>query len=134
MRLPCPRLVGLDARAVVGAGEGLSTQTIMVRIKKIDPEKLKHGLGDKAWGGALGPALAVVDQFPQAVLDIAVPQAKNYLDSIGITADVTLTNSPPPPRAPAEAPAALGVGVALGAVLAILGAWGYRRLTQGTSK
>lgn len=118
-------MIGLD---LLGAGENLATQTILLKIKSIDPEKLRKSLDAGSWGAALAPALAVVDQFPKLAIDTALPVAKQQLEAMGIVAELAASNAPPPPRPPAETKAALVVGAAFGAVLAIVGRWVYHRV------
>ena len=118
-------MLGLD---LLGAGEALASQTIQLRITSIDPDKLRKGLGAGAWGAALAPALAVVDEVPKLAIDMVVPVLKSKLEAMGITADVSATDTPAAPRAPSEAAAGLFVGGVLGAVLAIIGRWAYYRL------
>lgn len=119
---------------MLGAGEGLSTQAIIVRVKKVDAPKLRKSLEAGAWGAAISPALAVVDQFPQLAIDIALPIATKQLEGMGITADLTSSNNPPPPRPPAESRNALifgaAAGLALGALLSLGGTGLYHLLTR----
>jgi hypothetical protein len=123
-------MIALD---LMGAGEGLASQTILLRIRKIDTPRLKAALaadpcekcGNRPaapiWNAAVAPALAVVDQFPKLALDMALPIANKQLAGMGIEADLSASDAPPPARARGETAkaivlgAALGIGVAIGA-------------------
>jgi hypothetical protein len=127
-------LEGLDylgaAEGLLGAGEGLSTQTILLRVRSIDVSKFRAAINKGAYGAVVEPALAVVDQFPKLAVDLALPLVKQKLEALGITADLSVTNAPPPPRAPAETKTAFFIGGVLGALLAIAGAFGYSRYAR----
>jgi hypothetical protein len=118
-------MIGLD---LLGAGEGLSTQAIVVRVRNIDPAKLRAAVKAGPWGAALAPAVSVVDQFPKLALDLALPIATQELKKIGITAELAASDNPPPPRPPAETKAAITVGAVLGVLLSLGGLWVYHRL------
>ena len=125
-------MIGLD---LMGATtEGLATQTIQIRIKSIDAEKLRAEINAGTWGVALAPALAVVDAFPKMAIDIACPIIRDQLAAKGIAADVTSTEAPPPAPSPSEVPAALAVGAVAGAGLALVGRWVYSLLTRRAVK
>lgn len=118
---------------LLGAGEGLATQAVVVRVRQIDPEKLRRSLKAGAWGAILAPALAVVDQFPRQAVDLALPVAKRQLAEIGVVADLSATDAPPPPRAPAETGVAMAVGGVIGIALTLLGRWVYARFRRRSS-
>lgn len=120
-------MIGLD---LLGAGEGLATQTILLRVRSIDTEKLREKLKAGRWGALLAPSLAIVDQFPRKAIDLALPLARQQLQEIGVTADLAATDAPPPPRAPAETGVALAVGGVLGVLSTLLGRWVYARLVR----
>lgn len=109
---------GLD---VIGAGESLASYTILVRVRSVDPAKLRQAITDKPWGGAIPGAIAVVDEIPSAALDIVLPVAKSQLEKIGIMADLSRTQKPPKAAAKHESAIVLGVGAVLGIVLALVG-------------
>lgn len=112
-------MLGLD---VIGAGESLAPYTLMVHVRRIDPEKLRKGITDKPWGAALPGAIQMVDSAPELALEVALPIVKTQLEKIGITADITKTTSPPKGKPPGhEMEAVLGLGVVSGIALAILG-------------
>lgn len=123
-------MLGID---LIGAGAGLSTQTIQVRVRDVNVAKLQQAIGTKPWGLVISPALGLVDQFPQQALDMLMPIARQQLGELGITADISATNSPPPPRPPAEAKKALVIGTIMGAVLAVFARWAYHRVNRKDS-
>ena len=114
--------VGLD---ILGAGEGLASQYIVIRVRKIDTAKLKARVGGTA-GSMLPSMLAVVDSFPAQALEIAIPFVKKEMLGAGIDAEVTATTAPPPPAPPTKP--LLALGVALGGGLVVGGFYLYRWL------
>jgi hypothetical protein len=111
-------MLGLD---LIGAGESLAAHTIMLRIRSIDTAKFRKAVTEKAWGGAIPGAIAMVDAAPQFALEVALPVAKTQLAAMGITADLSTTQSPPTRTPPHEMAFVLGLGTAVGIVLAIIG-------------
>lgn len=115
-------------------GDGLQAQYIVVNVRHIDAEKLKQALGTKGLADAgLSAALTIVDSQPRAALDLGLPIAKRYLrDNLGVDAELTAANVPPPVRQKSEffGGAVFGAGaVALFAGIGY-GAWRlvFRRL------
>lgn len=122
-------MIGLD---LIGAGEGLASQTIMVRVKRIDADKLRESVaGKKLWGGVIPMAISAMDSVPEYALGAVLPVAKAQLADIGITADLSTTKSPPSPNAPHEGLILLSVGAVLGAALAFIGRAVYARMKRG---
>ncbi len=109
---------GID---IIGAGESLAPYTIMVRVKKVDPAKLRAGITDKPWGAALPGAVQMVDSAPELALEVVLPIVKTQLENIGITADITKTTSPPKGSSSREMLVVLALGTAVGIVLALAG-------------
>ena len=127
-------MIALD---LMGAGAGLATQTIMVRIRNIDTALLKKSIAGSTpcakcgfvgpapeWANALATAIALADTFPSAALTAAMPIAKQQLREIGITADLSTTKTAPGAWSPGD----VTVGAVLGILMAIAARWGYRRL------
>ncbi len=111
-------MLGLD---LIGAGENLAAYTIMVKIRKVDPDKLrKVAAGDASWGGILPMAITVADSAPKASLEIVLPIVKAQMEKIGITADLSTTEKAPKTGAPHEMAIVLGAGTVLGLALALL--------------
>lgn len=106
---------GLD---VIGAGENLSAYTILVRIRSIDTAKLQA----KAGSGVIPGAIAMANEMPQLALETALPVVKAQVEKIGITADFSIAQTQKAPKAgaPHEMAVVLGVGAALGGMLALI--------------
>lgn len=115
---------GLD---VIGAGENLAAYTILLRVRSIDADKLRRAVTDKAWGGAIPGAIAVVDSAPKFALEMALPILKSQLEKAGIMADLSTTQKAPKSGAPHEALVVLGAGTLLGLALASLYHWTVKR-------
>jgi len=111
-------MIGLD---LIGAGENLGAYTIMLRIRSIDAGKLRQAITDKSWGGAIPGAISMADSAPELALGVALPIAKSQLEKVGISADLSMTQKPPKAGARGEVFVTLGVGAALGFVLALTG-------------
>jgi hypothetical protein len=90
--------------AVSGPGTGLADQIIVVRVNRVDAEKLKGFIGVKGVAAAgLGVALSVVDSQPKFALDIGLPVAKSFLrENLGIDAEITPANVAPAARGKSE--------------------------------
>ena len=108
--------LGLD---ILGAGEGLASKYIVLRVRSIDTAKLKAKVGGAA-GAVLPAALAIADAFPDQALEMALPFAKKQLVEMGITAEMSTMNAPPPPGPPTK-PLLVG-GVLVGVGLSV-GGW-----------
>lgn len=124
-------VIALD---IMGAGENLASQAIVVRIRSVDVEKLRKALDVGAAGVALAPAVAIVDKMPKLAIDMALPVLREELRKMGIEAEVWGAEAPPPPRAASEALPAAAVGAAAGAGLALVGRWVYTRLRKRGQK
>ena len=124
-------MLGLD---LIGAGENLGAYTIMVRVKSIDPAKLRQTITDKAWGGAIPGAISMVDSAPDLALGVALPVLKGQLEKIGITADLSTTKKPPKAAPRGEVFVTLGVGAVLGIVLALGGRALYHLVSPARAK
>jgi hypothetical protein len=113
---------GLD---MLGDVERLGDTLVLVRIKNIDPAKLKKAVG--AEGGIKGAltsaALATTNRIPKAVLDVGLPVASNMLrDKYGIDASITAADAyRPEARRSSEFWPGLVAGTVFGA--SILGIW-----------
>lgn len=118
---------GLD---YLGAGEGLATQSIVVRVRSIDVPKLRSAVSAGSYGALIEPALTAVDHFPALAIDLTLPIAKQQLEKIGITADLSVANTPPPSRPPSEAKVAFLIGTGAGIILAIGGRFLYNRYAR----
>ena len=119
---------GNDRLILIGAGEGLATQQITIRVRRIDVEKLRTAIGAGTWGGVLAPVMSIVDQAPKLAIDMALPIAKQQLDKLGVTADLAVADPPLPPRARSEAVPAFLVGTFVGVLLLFGGQALYHRL------
>lgn len=121
-------MLGLD---LIGAGESLAPYTIMVRVRSVDPVKLRQTVVDSApsWGATIPGAVQVVDSAPELALEIALPVLQNELRKIGIMADLTKTKTPPKGGSSHEMEIVLGVGAALGIALALFGKTLYHLFT-----
>jgi hypothetical protein len=124
-------MLGLD---IIGAGENLSSYTILFRIRSVDTAKLQAGIaGNATWGSVLPAAVMLVDTSPGAALDIAIPILKSQLAQIGITADVAKTEKGPKAAPQHEMLQTLvlgGVtGFLLGVLLALFGKGVYHLIT-----
>ncbi len=135
---------------LLGAGEGLATQAIILHVRSIDTGKLKSAITktdpcDKCgyepsapkWGVALSPAVALVDWQPRIALDTALPVVKQQLARLGIDADVYTAPAPPSGtkglptvRDPKATKEAFVVGAVIGVILAFGGRWAYHRITR----
>lgn len=104
-------MIGLD---VMGAGEGIASQAVVLRVRSIDVAKLKKkaGLGGAESAG-LAAGLAAADRFPRLAVDTALPYVRKLLSDYGVDAEVHATDAPPPPRPPSETRAAFLLGFAL---------------------
>lgn len=109
---------GLD---VIGAGESLAPYTILVRVRKVDPAKLRAVITDKPWGAAIPGAIQMADSAPELALEVVLPIIKTELETIGITADLSKTKTPPKGSSSHEMEIVFGVGAVLGVVLALFG-------------
>ena len=99
---------------LVGAtGDGLGTRYIVLRVKKIDIEKLKNSVGGSA-GAAIPLALPLVDRMPEEALKMALPYVvKKASEGYGVDLEWQVTNAPP--QKGVTPPDKLGIGVAVGA-------------------
>lgn len=96
---------------ILGAtGDGLKGQTVVARIERVDPEKLKRTIGDH--GAAIDLALDFADWQPKAAIDAAIPLIRGELAKIGV--DATITAGAGATRGPSEFWGGLVVGTALG--------------------
>ena len=124
-------MLGLD---IIGAGESLAPYTILVHIRSIDPTKLRQTVSAAAssWGATIPGAIQMVDSAPELTLEVALPVLQAELTKIGINADVTSTKTPPKGKTPGhEMEVVLGVGAAIGIVLAFAGRTLYHLITKG---
>lgn len=97
--------------------DALSDQYITVRVRRIDPVKLRQKLGGKSgWLASMG--VGVVEQVPKAALDAALPVAKSILArDYGVELETTVTKVPPSQggRDVSEFWTGLAAGTAVGA-------------------
>lgn len=119
-------MIGLD---LIGAGEGLGSQTIQIRVTKLDPVKLRAMAGEK-WGGLIEPVLPIIDENPEMVLKGLFPVVKMELEKKGITADLSTVKTASAPRPGHEVRNMIGVGAVFGALVAFLGARMYYRRSK----
>lgn len=100
---------------LLGAGEGLGTQYITLRVKRIDPARLEQKVGRVA------AALPVVDLAPEPTLRAALPIATKMIrDDYGIDLDWQISDAPPGKGALAQN-SGFGWGVGAGVGLAAVG-------------
>jgi len=79
----------------LGAGEGLATKYITLRVRRIDVEKLKKKLGGTTGAGA-GAAIPLVDTLPEIALRTALPfVAQKAADDYGVDMEWQVTDAPP---------------------------------------
>jgi len=103
---------GLDC---LGAGEGLGTRYITVRVKSIDVDKLAQKVGRAA------AALPLADQAPEPILRAALPVATNLVkNDYGVDLEWQISKVPPGAKG-FEENSGFGYGVGAGAGLAVLG-------------
>lgn len=79
----------------LGAGEGLATKYITLRVKRIDVEKLKQKLGGST-GAYASAGLPLVDTLPEIALRTALPfVAKKAADDYGVDMEWQVTDAAP---------------------------------------
>lgn len=108
--------------------DGLDSQYITLRVKRIDAEKLKKELGGRA--GALAPAaLHLVDWAPRPALEAALPPAVKWAkDKYGVDLEYVVTDVPPQKGGPTGSgfrggvAAGLGLAAAAAALVKVAGA------------
>lgn len=100
---------------VLGADDALANQYIVVRVKRIDRDKLAAALGGSR-GQLASSAIQVVNTMPKAIIDAALPIAKTQATKYGIDVDIASTDVPPNlrRRAFSEFWPGLGIGIVLG--------------------
>ncbi len=111
-------MFGID---IIGAGESLAPYTVMLRIKSVDPAKLKETASASSWAAAIPGAVQMMDAAPELALEIALPIVQKEMEKIGITADITKTKTPPKGSTSYEMLVVLGLGTVGGVVLALFG-------------
>lgn len=110
--------MGLDC---LGAGEGLGTRYVTVRVKSIDLDKLKQKIGSAV------AAIPAVDALPDPVLHAALPYAANLVrKDYGIDLEWQISKVPPNAKA-LEENSGLGLGLGIGFGTAALG-WIIRKV------
>lgn len=103
---------GLDC---LGAGEGLGTRYVTVRVKTIDADKLRQKVGSAV------AALPLADQAPDPILRAALPvAAKMIRDDYGIDIEWQVSKVPVGAK-PLEENSGFGYGVGAGVGLGVLG-------------
>jgi len=127
-------VIGLD---LLGAGEGFATQAIVLRVRRIDAERMRAKLTESTptWAPAIVSAVKLADNAPRLALDVALPVVKQQLAAFGVEADVfagpaAATGLVPAVRDPIASREAIIAGVVLGALLALSGRWAYTRITE----
>lgn len=104
----------------LGAGEGLGTKYITLRVKRVDVERLRQKLGG-ATGAAMPAAMALVDQAPEVALHTAMPYAtKKAMDDYGVELEWQVTDAPLKPGQKTQSK--FGVGIISGGAIAV-GSW-----------
>lgn len=103
---------GLDC---LGAGEGLGTRYVTVRVKSIDAEKLRQKVGSAV------AALPLADQAPDPILRGALPLAARMVkDDYGIDLEWQISKVPPNAKS-LEENSGLGLGLGIGLGTAAIG-------------
>jgi hypothetical protein len=100
---------------VLGAEDALANQYIVVRVKRIDRNKLAAAIGGSK-GQLASSAMQVVNTMPKAIIDAALPIAKSKALNYGIDVDIAATDVPSNlrKRAFSEFWPGLGIGIVLG--------------------
>lgn len=100
--------------------DGLDSQYITLRIRKINPEKLKKELGGKT--GAVAPAaISLIDWAPRPALEMSLPLAVDWVkNKYGVELEYVVTDVPPSKGGPTKSGfrggVVAGLGLAAGAV------------------
>lgn len=105
---------------VLGAGEGLGTKYITLRVKGVDMDKLRQKFGGYA------NVLTLVDMAPEVALRTALPvAAKKAATDYGVELDWQVTDAPPQPGV--APPSNFGTGVLSGGAMmaALWAAWKF---------
>jgi hypothetical protein len=102
----------MDGLDILGAT--LADQYIILRVKRVDKDRLRSKLGG-ATGALAGPALTMVDASAKAALDVALPIAVGKAKEYGIELEASATNVPPQMRS--RALSEFWPGLLAGAVL-----------------
>lgn len=119
---------------VLGAGDGLKTQYVVLRVRDVDIPRLRSAAGK--WGGLAAGVVALSDSAPAVLLKAAAPIAQKKLKAdYGIDAEIAVTDAPPPPRSvseffPGAAVGAAGVGVVAAVVYGIYRLFSRRPLRR----
>lgn len=74
---------------VLGADTALANEYVTLRIKGVDPARVRQKLGSLAAG-----ALPFVEMAPKAALDIAAPIVASKARDYGIDAEVNVATAP----------------------------------------
>lgn len=99
----------------LGAGEGLGTRYITVRVKSIDADKLAQKVGRAT------AALPLADQIPDPILRAALPVAANLVrNDYGIDLEWQVSKVPIGAK-PLEENSGFGLGVGAGVGLTVVG-------------
>lgn len=103
---------GLDC---LGAGEGLGTRYVTVRVKSIDADKLAQKVGRAT------AALPLADQLPDPILRAALPYAAHLVrNDYGIDLEWQISKVPPNAKSLDEN-SGLGLGLGIGLGTAAIG-------------
>jgi hypothetical protein len=109
---------------MLGAGDGLRSQYIVLRVDRIDQDVLKAKLAEAGASSAIAPLVVLAtDKAPKAVIDLALPVAMKQLEQYGVHARASAGEDLPPVRGASEFFPGLAVGAATVALVAGVG-WG----------
>lgn len=109
---------GLDC---LGAGEGLGTRYVTVRVKSIDTDKLQQKIGSAA------AAIPAADALPDPTLRAALPYAANLIrKDYGIDLEWQISKVPLGAK-PLEENSSFGLGMGAGVGVGVVG-WLLLRL------
>ena len=110
----------------IGAGEGLGTKFVTLRVKRIDADKLRQKLGGMT-AQAIPVVLPLIEQAPEAALRAAMPFAtQKALTDYGVELEYQISDAPPRPGE--VAPSKFGAGLVTGCGLMAAALWAWARV------
>lgn len=109
---------------VLGAGEGLGTKNIVLRVKSIDTDRLRQKLGGMS-GAAIPAALPLIDQAPEIALRTALPlAAKKARDDYGVDLEWDVRDATPGTLG--KSSSGFGAGVMVGIICGVAATFAWK--------